>query len=54
MQMFRVIAVAKKQNALNVGKIGFNQKQNRRTLMSKLFFFIIFIGIVIVGIGTTD
>lgn len=33
---------------------GFNQKQNRRTLMSKLIFFIIFIGIVIVGIGTTD
>lgn len=32
--------------------IGF-KKRNRRTLMSKLFF-IIFIGIVIVGISTTD
>lgn len=27
---FRAIVAAKKQNVLNAGKIGFNQKRNRR------------------------
>ena len=33
-QIFRVIVATKKQNVLNAGKIGFNQKRNRSVDMT--------------------
>lgn len=54
-QLPTLIDAGKKPRENNAFWIGFNQKRNRREFMSKLIIFpIIFIGIVIVGIGATD